>query len=81
LEHHLLNIAVQRRLPNDWPAERIIVAMVEQAQGLFVWAAAACRFAQEGKRRRKQLFSRNCYMMTMDMTRPSPDADDNRNGS
>jgi hypothetical protein len=34
--------------------------MVEQAQGLFVWAAAACRFVQEGKRRRKQLFDRSC---------------------
>lgn len=60
LGHHLLNIVVQRRLPNDWPGERIIVAMVEQAQGLFVWAAAASRLVQGGKRRRKQLFDRSC---------------------
>jgi hypothetical protein len=41
LKHHLSMIK---------PEERIIEQLVRKASGLFIWAATACRFVNEGKR-------------------------------
>jgi hypothetical protein len=50
LQHCLSTVAVERRLESWWPGERILQTMVQRAQGLFIWAATACRFIQDGKR-------------------------------
>lgn len=50
LERRLSNIAAERRLPRDWPGWQILSAMVQRAQGLFIWAATACKFVQDGQR-------------------------------
>jgi hypothetical protein len=49
LLHWLSKIAKERRLESWWPGERILMTMVQYAQGLFIWAATACRFIRIGK--------------------------------
>jgi WD40 repeat protein len=50
LQHYFSMIATERQLDSCWPGERILTTMVRYAQGLFIWAATACRFIQDGKR-------------------------------
>lgn len=50
LRHYLSTIATEQRLASCWPGERILKTMVQYAQGLFIWAATACKFIQDGKR-------------------------------
>jgi hypothetical protein len=50
LQHHLSTVAMDRRLELCWPGEQILTTMVQHAQGLFIWAATACKFVQDGKR-------------------------------
>jgi hypothetical protein len=50
LEHNLQLIAQERCLRAGWPGAEIVVQLVRNASGLFIWAATACRFIQEGKR-------------------------------
>jgi hypothetical protein len=50
LQYHLTAIAIERRLESWWPGEQILKIMVQYAQGLFIWAATACRFIKDGKR-------------------------------
>jgi hypothetical protein len=50
LQHYLSKIAAERCLEDCWPGERILTTMVQYAQGLFIWAATACKFIQDGKR-------------------------------
>jgi hypothetical protein len=50
LEHNLQLIAQERCLRAGWPGAEIMVQLVRSAGGLFIWAATACRFIQEGKR-------------------------------
>jgi len=50
LQHCLSTIAAERCLEGCWPGERILTTMVQYAQGLFIWAATACKFIQDGKR-------------------------------
>jgi hypothetical protein len=49
LQHHFLVIATERRLESCWPGEQILTTMVQHAQGLFIWAATACKFIHECK--------------------------------
>jgi hypothetical protein len=35
----------------EWPSTDAIMQLVQSASGLFIWAATACRFIREGKRR------------------------------
>ncbi|MCJ1313649.1 hypothetical protein MMC25_007328 [Agyrium rufum] len=49
LERNLELIAQERSLTADWPGEEIISRLVHSANGLFIWAATACRFIREGK--------------------------------
>jgi hypothetical protein len=49
LQHYLSTIAAERCLESCWPGERILTTMVQYAQGLFIWAATACRFIRIGK--------------------------------
>jgi hypothetical protein len=50
LQHYLSKIAMERRLELCWPGEQTLMTMVHHAQGLFIWAATACKFIQDGKR-------------------------------
>ncbi|KAF2400563.1 hypothetical protein EJ06DRAFT_396946 [Trichodelitschia bisporula] len=50
LQHQLDNTAHKLSLRAGWPGEQIINRLVQNACGLFIWAATACRFIHEGKR-------------------------------
>ncbi|KAF2183951.1 hypothetical protein K469DRAFT_581137, partial [Zopfia rhizophila CBS 207.26] len=50
LEYKLDLIRQERSLDADWPGEEVVERLVENASSLFIWAATASRFIQEGKR-------------------------------
>jgi hypothetical protein len=50
LEQNLKLIAQERTLAAGWPGDEIIKCLVQNANGLFIWAATAYRFIREGKR-------------------------------
>ena len=50
LEHNFKNIRQERGFASDWPGEEAIRRLVQNAGGLFIWAATACRFIHEGRR-------------------------------
>ena len=41
-------IAQEKSLDIGWPGEEIIRQLIQNAGGLFIWAATACRFVEEG---------------------------------
>jgi hypothetical protein len=43
-KHKLTNIRKEYTLPADWPGEQIIERLFQKADGLFIYAATACRF-------------------------------------
>lgn len=49
LEHHLKAIAKECDQADGWPGVETIGLLVQSACGLFIWAATACRFIQEGE--------------------------------
>jgi hypothetical protein len=51
LEYNLEAIRQERSLEAGWPGEQVIRGLVRNASGLFIWAATACRFIREGKKR------------------------------
>jgi hypothetical protein len=48
LEYHLRIIARECYQVDNWPGVETIGLLVQSACGLFIWAATACRFLQEG---------------------------------
>ncbi|KAF2825012.1 vegetative incompatibility protein HET-E-1 [Ophiobolus disseminans] len=44
LEHELSVIQKERKLASDWPAQQQIIALVELAVPLFIYAATVCRY-------------------------------------
>jgi hypothetical protein len=50
LECNLGLIGRELWLHDDWPGNEIVMQMVHNASGLFIWAATACRYIREGKR-------------------------------
>jgi NACHT domain len=48
LEHNLVLIGRENSLDAGWPTAEAIRRLVENASGLFIWAATACRFIREG---------------------------------
>lgn len=50
LQHDLQLTGHTLRLPADWSGAEIIAQLVQSAGGLFIWAAAACRFIHDGER-------------------------------
>ena len=50
LEHNLGIIRQERALAADWPGQETIKRLVQNAAGLFIWAATTCRFIADGKR-------------------------------
>lgn len=57
LKYNLGRIGQEWSLGADWPGEKVLRELVLYASALFIWAATACRFVREGKRRfaRKRL--------------------------
>jgi len=49
LQYNLRLIGQERSLDAGWPGEQTIKRLVQNASGLFIWAATACRFVREGK--------------------------------
>lgn len=47
-EYNLKVIGQEHPLGASWPGEEIIRGLTQIAGGLFIWAATACRFIQEG---------------------------------
>lgn len=48
LQHALSDIRQKWILTENWPGEEAIRHLVRKAAGLFIWAATACRFINEG---------------------------------
>jgi hypothetical protein len=48
LEHSFKLIANEHALGTGWPGEQIVNRLVNNASGLFIWAATAYRFVREG---------------------------------
>jgi hypothetical protein len=49
LEYNLKIIRQERSLGAAWPGEDAVLTLVQKANGLFIYAATACRFIHEGK--------------------------------
>jgi hypothetical protein len=49
--HKLQFIARHHRLAVDWPGEEVIAQLVQNASGLFIWAATAYTFVQQGAKK------------------------------
>jgi hypothetical protein len=49
LKHSLGKTGQKRGLARDWPGGEAIKCLVKKACGLFIWAATACRFIDDGK--------------------------------
>ncbi|KAH8702852.1 putative WD-repeat protein [Phaeosphaeriaceae sp. PMI808] len=47
-EHHFKLIRQEYSLHIGWPGENITERLIQKAGGLFIWAATACRFIQDG---------------------------------
>lgn len=50
LQYDLRLIGQERSLGPGWPSDDAIRYLVQRANGLFIWAATACRFIGGGKR-------------------------------
>jgi len=48
LQHALTDIGQKRGLSQKWPGDENIWHLVRKSAGLFIWAATACRFIDEG---------------------------------
>jgi hypothetical protein len=46
LNHNLQVIRDENSLDGDWPGENVVTNLVQKANGLFIWAATACRFIE-----------------------------------
>jgi hypothetical protein len=63
LKYNLKLIQQERSLDVGWPDEEVLRCLVRAASGLFIWAAAACRFIREGKQhaaRRLDMIHKSC---------------------
>ncbi|PVH67593.1 hypothetical protein DL98DRAFT_443228, partial [Cadophora sp. DSE1049] len=49
LEHHLGTIRQEWTLGSEWPGDNVLRQLVIHASGLFIWAATACRFIEDGE--------------------------------
>jgi hypothetical protein len=50
LEYNLGLIGRELWLHDGWPGKEIVIQIVHNASGLFIWAVTACRYIREGKR-------------------------------
>ncbi|KAI9861749.1 MAG: hypothetical protein M1813_005098 [Trichoglossum hirsutum] len=48
LQHTLTGIRRKYTFDEEWPGDKAIKHLVQKAAGLFIWAATACRFINEG---------------------------------
>lgn len=50
IKYHLSMLREELSLHISWPGEQLLRQLVQNASGLFIWAATACRFIRDGKR-------------------------------
>lgn len=50
LEYHLGILGQDRTMEAGWPGQEAIKCLIENACGLFIWAATTCRFICEGRK-------------------------------
>jgi hypothetical protein len=55
LTHKLQLIRRENYFPDDWPGLDVIANLVQKANGLFIWAATACRFIEKGPLTKKRI--------------------------
>ncbi|PVH71132.1 hypothetical protein DL98DRAFT_577528 [Cadophora sp. DSE1049] len=55
LTHKLQLIGRESYFPDDWPGLDVIADLVQKANGLFIWAATACRFIGGGPLAKKRI--------------------------
>lgn len=48
LRDKLEHIRLKYQFQSDWPEESAITSLVRSSDGLFIWAATACRFIEQG---------------------------------
>ncbi|KAK7985500.1 hypothetical protein PG988_003122 [Apiospora saccharicola] len=48
-QHHFKLIREDRGLDDDWPVKEALQRLIETAGGLFIWAATACRYIDDGR--------------------------------
>ncbi|KAF1963428.1 hypothetical protein CC80DRAFT_433024 [Byssothecium circinans] len=48
LEYHLRHVGEEHYLDAGWPGDAVVKVLVRSASGLFIWAATACRFIDDG---------------------------------
>jgi len=48
VEYNLRLLRQEQSLDDSWPGEKIVRYLIQSANGLFIWAATACRFIREG---------------------------------
>jgi nucleoside phosphorylase len=48
LQHSLTDVRRKYTFDEKWPGDEAIRHLVQKAEGLFIWAATACRFIDEG---------------------------------
>ncbi|KAE8416700.1 hypothetical protein BDV36DRAFT_259410 [Aspergillus pseudocaelatus] len=51
IEYRLWEVRRKHDLPRDWPGEERVKKLAEQADGLFIYAATACRFLSMANRK------------------------------
>jgi DNA-binding CsgD family transcriptional regulator len=49
LEYNMGTIRQKWSLRANWPGEVVLIKLVHKSSGLFIWAATACRFINEGE--------------------------------
>jgi hypothetical protein len=72
-QHSLGLTGHELRLPADWPGAEIIAQLVQSAGGLFIWAAAACRFIRDRDHfapKRLEMILRNDGEVTTGLEKP-----------
>jgi hypothetical protein len=76
LEHNLGMIREEWTLGADWPGEVVLQQLVVYACGLFIWAATACRFIQEGRRFARERLDTILRGSSGDITEPEKHLDE-----
>lgn len=66
LSHELALIGREQYLGPDWPMQWQVQQLVNQASGLFIWAATACRYIREGRSHANERLSKMLKTQTRD---------------
>ncbi|KAL4906330.1 hypothetical protein BDW74DRAFT_177344 [Aspergillus multicolor] len=62
----------ERSIVDDWPGEENIINLAHKSEGLFIFAATACRFLREASRLRRLLDARLTMILSNKVAGSSP---------